>query len=738
MPIRMPEVRTVPVADIEIPMELSRLYDLIYNLWWTWSSRAHLLFSSIDPVRWIRYRNPVELLINVDPHRWEPLLLDENFMSSYQAVVGEFDDYLAGVKASWFRKTFPDYDAGPIAYFSTEFGWHESLGIYSGGLGILSGDHCKAASDLGLPFVGVGLLYRRGYFLQTVDADGEQQHFHPDFDVWRLPVLPVVGPGGKEVRVSVDLLDRKVHLRLWKATVGRVPVILLDSDVRENVAADRQITSILYVRGREMRLCQEILLGIGGVHALRALGIRPAVWHLNEGHSAFASLERIRDKVLQDKLPFAEAIRRVADNAVFTTHTPVPAGNEMFEAPLVSEYFSECAKRCGVPVDDLLALGLAVPGRNDGQFNLTALAIRTTRQTNGVSELHGRVADAMWRALWPVKQDEPDERKISHITNGVHVPTWIGPEMNDLLRRRLGQGYLARLLDPGFAEGIMAIPDAEFWEAHEAQKRRLIGFARERLIGQFARHGRSPKELRQIENLMDPGILTLGFARRFATYKRADLIFNDPGKLRAILTDADRPVQVLFAGKAHPADRPGQDLIRRIFEASLTPTFQGKIVFLENYDMRVARALVQGVDVWLNTPSRPHEASGTSGMKVAVNGGLNFSVLDGWWCEGYDRTHGWVIGRGQDSADDGAQNREDAESFYRVLLGEIVPCFYRRDPASALPVEWIGKMKRALAKLAPRFSAERMVRDYARKAYLPAALGEEPGAVIQESQFWQP
>ncbi len=735
---RMPEIRTVPVADIELPMELSRLYDIVYNLWWTWSPRAHLLFSAIDPVRWMRYRNPVELLINVEPHRWEPLLLDDNFMSLYEKLVDSFDDYLAGADRSWFRKTFPDYNAGPFAYFSTEFGWHESLGIYSGGLGILSGDHCKSASDLGLPFVGVGLLYRRGYFLQTVDADGGQQHFYPDFDVRRLPVLPIVGPGGKEVRVSVDLLERKVHLRLWKATIGRVPVILLDSDVRENVAADRQITSILYVRGREMRLCQEILLGIGGVHALRALGIEPAVWHLNEGHSAFASLERLRERVMAEKQPFEEALRRVAENAVFTTHTPVPAGNEVFEASLVKEYFEDCAKRCGVAVDKLLRLGRADSERDDGQFNLTALAIRSTRQTNAVSELHGRVADAMWRHIIPPKEDAADEQRVTHITNGVHVPTWLGPEMGELLRQRLGKGFLTRLLDPGFAEAVVAIPDADLWEAHQAQKKRLIGFGRERLIGQFARHGRSPKELRQIEGLMDPEVLTLGFGRRFATYKRADLIFNDPGRLRSILTESSRPVQMLFAGKAHPADRPGQELIRRIFEASLTPALEGRIVFLENYDMRVARMLVQGVDVWLNTPSRPHEASGTSGMKVAVNGGLNFSVLDGWWCEGYDRTHGWVIGRGQDNPNPAEQNREDAESFYKVLSGEIVPCFYRRDPASGLPVEWISRMKRAIAKLTPRFSTERMLRDYTRKAYLPAALGEEPGAVIQESQFWQP
>lgn len=736
--MRMPEIRTLPVADIEIPAEYDRLYDLVYNLWWTWSSRAHLLFSSIDPVRWLRYRNPVELLINVEPRRWESLLLDQGFQNSYRSVVGEFDRYLAGVETSWFRRTFPDYRGGPFAYFSTEFGWHDSLGIYSGGLGILSGDHCKSASDLGLPFVGVGLLYRRGYFLQTVDADGDQQHFYPDYDLRRLPLLPVIGPGGKEVRVGVEFFDRTVQLRLWKAQVGRIPVVLLDSDVRENTPADRQITAVLYVRGREMRLCQEMLLGMGGVQALRALGIRPSVWHLNEGHSAFSVLERMKDLVKREKLPVAEALRRVRDGSIFTTHTPVPAGNEAFPRPLVAEYLSDCAKRCGVPVEEILSLGRADPDRDDGQFNLTALAIRTSRHVNGVSELHGRVADALWRHLRPTEAQVAGERWISHITNGVHVPTWIGPEMHDLLDRHLGGSWLDRLLDPGFAQAVMAIPDAEVWAAHEAQKRRMITVARERLLGQFARHGWSPKELGRLERWMDPSALTLGFGRRFATYKRADLIFRDPARLEAILTNAAMPVQIVFAGKAHPADHPGKDLIRRIFEASLSPTFEGRIVFLENYDMGAARSLVQGIDVWLNTPSRPHEASGTSGMKVSVNGGLNFSVLDGWWCEGYDKSYGWVIGRGEDGVDSATQDREDAASFYATLADQIVPCYYRRDPATGLPVEWIGRMKKALARLTPRFSTERMVRDYARKLYVPAALGEEPGAVIREAQFWQP
>ena len=732
--MRMPEIPTLRSIDLQIPVELARLRDVTYNLWWTWSPRAHLLFHAIHPARWHHYHNPVEVLHHVAPSRWERLLLDPDFMSSYRTLVEEFDRYMSGADRSWLRRSHGDYEGGPIAYFSTEFGWHESLGIYSGGLGILSGDTCKSASDLGIPFVGVGLLYRRGYFRQTIDAEGQQQHFYPDYDLHRLPLLPVAGRDGKPLRVALDFPDRQVSIGVWKAAVGRVSVLLLDTDVAENDPADRTVTSFLYVRGREMRLCQEIVLGMGGVRALEALGIAPSVWHLNEGHSAFLSMERIHDQMVRNRISFAEAARRSAGNAVFTTHTPVPAGNEVFEVGLVREYFAGCARACGVSVEDVVSLGRARP-EDAGEFNLTALAIRTSSRVNGVSELHGRVADAMWRQLRP--SGFQGERFIGHVTNGVHAPTWIGPELADLLRRQLERPLEEMLLDPAFGDAIHAIPDADLWTAHRAQKNRLIVFARDRAQDQFARHGRSPLELRHVQRLLDPEALTLGFARRFATYKRAALLFSDLERLRGILGSQERPVQILLAGKAHPADQEGRDLIRSIFQVSVSPGFKGRVLFIEDYDMRIARYLVQGVDMWVNTPRRPHEASGTSGMKVAVNGGLNFSILDGWWCEGYDASHGWVIGENRDYSDPNLQDREDSAALYRVLEQEIVPCFYRRG-ASGLPEEWIARMKTAIAVLAPRFSASRMMQEYFEKLYLPASRREGWGSEMDEVQFWAP
>jgi len=734
----MPRLRisTLRHTEIEVPVELAGLGDLIYNLWWTWSHPAHRLFHRIDEVRWLRYHNPVELLLNLKPHRWEQLLLDETFLAQYRDVMDEFERYMADDAESWFSSAHGDYLGGPVAYFSTEYGWHDSLGIYSGGLGILSGDHCKSASDEGLPFVGIGLMYRRGYFQQTIDAEGYQQHYYPDYDLRRLPLLPVAGEDGRECTVHVELRGRRVAVRPWLAQVGRVPVLLLDSDLQENHPSDRPITSILYVRGREMRLCQEILLGIGGTRVLHELGIQPAVWHMNEGHSALLSVERVRELVDRERIRFDEALRRTRGNVVFTTHTPVPAGNETFESGLVRKYFEDHAHRFGIRTEELLALGHAHPENADDSFNLTALAIRTSSAANGVSELHGRVANEMWRHLVPDRA--PDRPAIGHVTNGVHVPTWIGPEILGLLQRHVGADVLDRLDDPGFAAAVEAIPDAEFWDAHGSQKRRLVEFARKSVQAQFARHGRSPDELRAIDGLLDPEHLTVGFARRFATYKRAALIFRDLARLKSIVASQERPVQILFAGKAHPADRPGQDLIREICRTAVSPDLNGRILFLENYNMRVARFLVQGVDVWLNNPRRPQEASGTSGMKVAVNGGLNCSVLDGWWCEGYDPAHGWSIGDERDWHDPERQDADDAESLYRVLADRIVPAFYERDAATGQPTGWIRRMKKAVAALAPRFSTARMVREYVDSYYVPASRREGWGSEFDEVRLWTP
>ena len=726
-----PKIETLPGAEVEIPRELRRLYDLAYNLWWTWSPSAHLLFSAIDPSRWIRSRNPVELLLGVEPHMWDPLLQNESFMSNYHAVIGEFDRYLAGGDTSWFHKSYPSFSGGPVAYLSTEYAWHECLGIYSGGLGVLSGDHCKSASDLGIPFVGVGLMYRRGYFRQSVDADGRQQHFYPDYDLRRLPLLPVAGPGGKPLRVQVELPGRAVQLRVWMATVGRVPVLLLDSDVRENDPADRPITSILYVHGREMRLCQEMVLGIGGYRALEAAGVSPSVWHLNEGHSALVSFERIRCNMEGEGLSFADAVTKTARTSVFTTHTPVPAGNETFDFALVRLYAD--AWSSGMAIDASAFVDLGRDTVDDRGFNMTVLAIRTASRINGVSKLHGRVADGMWKHLFPPA--EADREHIGAVTNGVHTPTWMGPEMGAMLRRHLGQDFEGRLLDPGFADEVLAIPDTDVWDAHTAQKNRLLRLVRERVLLQLARHGRSPEDLRRVQTLLAPDTLTLGFARRFATYKRADLIFRDLARLKAIVTSTTRPVQIVFAGKAHPADKPGQDVLRRIFEKSMSSDFWGRVVLLENYDMGVARFLVQGVDVWVNTPRRPLEASGTSGMKAAANGALNFSVLDGWWPEGYDPSLGFAIGRADDYGDFEAQDRDDAESLYRVLEDDVSRTFYDRD-ADSVPRAWIAMMKRSIARLAPRFSTARMVRDYAIRTYVPSM--RETDRTLDEERLWAP
>jgi glycogen phosphorylase len=698
-------IPTLQIADIELPEGMERLRDLAYDLWWSWSPLATRLFTWIDPDHWRRYHNPVELLINVEPHHWTRLLSDPEFRRAYDAVSAALDAYRT--RPRWYDQQGSPLP-GPVAYFSMEFGVHESLGVYSGGLGVLAGDHCKAASDLGVPLVGLGLLYRSGYFRQSVDADGFQQHVYPDNDFARLPVLPVQAPGGGVLTVPVDLPGRVVQAAVWKAQVGLVPVLMLDTDIPLNDPADRPIASILYVRGREMRLTQEIVLGVGGVRALRALNISPAVWHMNEGHVAFLGLERARERV-QSGEGLADAIKAVARNAVFTTHTPVPAGNETYDRELVRRYLGPWAQDVGTDPEAALALGT-----EGGQFNLTVLAIRLSSSVNAVSKLHGQVSSAMWRHLWPGAPDAP----VSAITNGVHTETWVGPEMRALYTQHIDRAWEEHLLEPETWNRVAEVPDAELWAAHRSQKERLVRFVRERVRMQSARHGLAPDDLRGVERLLDPRALTIGFARRFATYKRAVLVLSDLERLRAVLSDPERPVQFVFAGKAHPADRAGQDVIRRLFLLT-QGEFRGKVVFLEDYDMEVARMMVQGCDVWLNTPRRPQEASGTSGMKSPISGGINLSILDGWWVEGFRGDNGWAFGE-SGSAEAEAQDREDAAALYRLLEEEVVPLFFAKDD-DGLRHGWIGRMKNSIASVVPNFSAHRMVRDYLKQVYLPAA-----------------
>jgi starch phosphorylase len=698
-------IPTLQIADIELPEGMERLRDLAYDLWWSWSPLATRLFTWIDPDHWRRYHNPVELLINVEPHHWTRLLSDPEFRRAYDAVIEALDTYRT--RPRWYDQQGSPL-AGPVAYFSMEFGLHESLGVYSGGLGVLAGDHCKAASDLGVPLVGVGLLYRSGYFRQSVDADGFQQHVYPDNDFARLPVLPVQAPGGGVLTVPVDLPGRVVQAAVWKAQVGLVPVLMLDTDIPLNDPADRPIASILYVRGREMRLTQEIVLGVGGVRALRALNISPAVWHMNEGHVAFLGLERARERV-QSGEGLEDAIKAVARSAVFTTHTPVPAGNETYDRELVRRYLGPWAQDVGTDPEAALALGT-----EGGQFNLTVLAIRLSSSVNAVSKLHGQVSSAMWRHLWPGAPEAP----VSAITNGVHTETWVGPELRALYTQHIDRAWEEHLLEPETWNRVAGVPDAELWAAHRSQKERLVRFVRERVRMQSARHGLAPDDLRGVERLLDPRALTIGFARRFATYKRAVLVLSDLERLRAVLSDPERPVQFVFAGKAHPADRAGQDVIRRLFLLT-QGEFRGKVVFLEDYDMEVARMMVQGCDVWLNTPRRPQEASGTSGMKSPISGGINLSILDGWWVEGFRGDNGWAFGE-SGSAEAEVQDREDAAALYRLLEEEVVPLFFAKDD-DGLRRGWIGRMKNSIASVVPNFSAHRMVRDYLKQVYLPAA-----------------
>jgi starch phosphorylase len=706
-PVRVP---SIPAASFPLPPRLEGLRRLAYNLHWSWHPRTRGLFSLVDRTAWARYRNPIPVISG--PTEWSRLLDDAKFLAEYHDVLAEFDTYMSNGSGHWFQRRYGDALEGPIAYFCAEYGFHESLGIYSGGLGVLAGDHMKTASDMALPAIGVGLLYRKGYFRQTIDADGHQEHEYPDYDLTRLPLSRVQDASGVPLTVTLELPGRDLSIAVWLAQVGRIPVLLLDTDLPENDESDRPITNILYVRGREMRLHQELVLGIGGVRAIRALGLAPAVWHLNEGHSAFLLAERAREYVA-NKVTLEHAWVRVRDNSVFTIHTPVSAGNERFDADLVRRVAGPLLDAGGVPVEEVLDLGLGIDGDRGG-FDMTAFSLRLTRGANAVSHLHAETANATWHEII----DHP----ILGITNGIHGPTWIGEPIAAHLEN-LGADLdaLDETTEEGrFWERIERIPARDMWEAHQRQKRELAHFARGRLRSQFARHGEAPTVLQELETALEPDVLTIGFARRFATYKRAGLLFSDIDRLARMLADPDRPVQVVFAGKAHPADRPGQRVIQEIFQRSRSPQLRGRVFILEDYNMRVARFLVQGVDVWLNNPRRPLEASGTSGMKAAQNGVPNVSVLDGWWDEGYEGDNGWAIGDRESDPDEAAQDWRDAQDLYRLLEEQIVPSYYERD-ATGLPPRWLGVMRRAMATALWRFSTTRMLHEYTELLYLPAA-----------------
>ena len=699
-------------VEPDIPKPLQALKELASNLWLSWNFDAVMLFMRLDYDLWIESRqNPARLLGMVSQERYEQLSKDDSYLAALTRVYDRFKAYKDG--ETWFGKK----GKGVVAYFSMEYGLDVSLPIYSGGLGVLSGDHMKTSSDLGLPLVGVGLLYRQGYFQQYLNADGYQQEQYPENDWYNMPVAICRDKAGEPVRISVQMGEALVIAQIWEVAIGRSSLYLLDTNIPENAEEFRSITSMLYGGDKENRMRQELLLGIGGMRALRALGISVTVAHMNEGHSAFLAIERIRELVSSASLTLHEAIEAVRPTHIFTTHTPVPAGNERFAEELMQKYFHNIVDGIDISYHDFMALGRENPDDELEHFCMTVLALRLSSYNNAVSQLHGDVSQEMWQSIWPSipQQDVP----IRGITNGVHVRTWLSHDLIELLDRYFGPRFYD---DPTYLQiwdRIDRVSDEELWRTHLRRKERLVAFSRERLQQQYRRRGMSPSEITAAGEVLSPNTLTLSFARRFATYKRATLLFRDPDRLYRLLTNADFPVQIIFSGKAHPHDVAGKNLIKEIVHFAQQPEIQRRLVFLENYDMGVAKYMVSGSDVWLNTPRRPMEASGTSGMKAAINGVLNCSILDGWWAEGYDPSLGWAIGSGEHYDDEEQQDEIESKLLYDLLEREVVPRYYERG-RDDLPREWIGMMKASMQKLGADFASHRMLMEYADYFYKPA------------------
>ena len=699
----------------DLPRRINRLGELAYNLWWTWQPNAQRLFSRIDNDLWERLsHNPILLLRQVERSTLNEAAQDNKYMARYDSVFAEFDNYLAN-SDTWSDRTHPKLASKPIAYFSMEYGLHETLPIYSGGLGVLAGDHLKEASDLGLPLVGVGLMYAEGFFSQRISEDGWQDAFNNPLKFKDLLVLPVLEKDGTPLTVSVELPDRQVTLRLWEVRIGRVPLFLMDSDVESNSEEDRTLTARLYWSDLDRRIMQEIVLGVGGVRVLRALGYNPSVWHMNEGHAAFLTLERARELVAGGA-SFTDAIEKIRRQNIFTTHTPVPAGNDEFPLWLIDKYLSNCWPQLELDRDQFVDLARNRQSWGES-FSMGVLALHNSAGRNAVSELHGRVARKMWHFLW--EDEEVDDVPITYVTNGVHTDNWIARRLGVLYDKYLGPDWREHLDDPEIWSKLEEIPPEELWAFRMHQKRKLSFRMQEWARTRWSKGGFHPVQVVASGALIDPYVLTIGFARRFATYKRASLILRDVERLLDIINRPNRPVQIIFAGKAHPADEPGKQLIQQIYRAVKKAETSGRLVFLEDYDMNIARYLVQGVDVWLNTPRRPMEASGTSGMKAALNGGLNFSVLDGWWREAYNGRNGWAIGEDRDPDVPEVQDKADALSLYSTLENEVIPQYYDRN-GDWIPLDWVDRMKNSLRTVTPQFSTRRMVKEYVERLYVPA------------------
>lgn len=699
----------------QLPKKIEKLSEISNNLWWSWNTEYLKLFKQIDMDLWEKIgKNPVKFLKLVDQEKLESIAEDAEFVKEYNKSVENFTNYMNS-KNTWFNKTYPDNKNDLIAYFSAEYGLDEVLPIYSGGLGILSGDHLKSSSDLGLPLVAVGLLYKNGYFHQKINNIGMQESEYHDIELDSLPITPVKRETGEDLIISVKMASGNIYLKVWKICVGRINLYLLDSDIEENKEEYRGVTLRLYGGDQEMRIQQEIVLGIGGVTLLRELGLAPTIYHMNEGHSSFLVLELIKNVMESKKVSFNIAKDIVTAKTVFTTHTPVPAGNDIFPIDLVERYFDGFWTKLGLSKEEFLELGMKPKEENKTTFNMGILALKVAGKKNGVSKLHGAVSRELFGDVWP--EIAPNESPITYVTNGVHTCTWLAPTLKELYNKYLTPFWQDKIHLNETWEKINDIPDIELWNEHQLRKEKLLALVKENVTNRLRNTGMRYDEIKEITSKLNPNALTIGFARRFATYKRATLIFSDLERITQILNDESRPVQLIFAGKAHPKDLEGQYLIKRIHEVSLMPQFKGKIFLLEGYDMAMARHLVSGVDVWLNNPRRPMEASGTSGEKASVNGVVNFSILDGWWAEGYNQKNGWAIGTNAEYYSYEEQDKADSDSIYNILENKIIPTYYNKE--DGISKDWIRYMKNSIISTGGNYSMARMITDYTNQLYIP-------------------
>ena len=700
----------------QLPKRIEKLSVIANNLWWSWNTNFLKIFKEIDIDLWERVgKNPVKFLKNVSQEKLEEASNNQEILKEYDKYAKDFEDYLKS-RNTWFNKKYPENTGDLIAYFSAEYGLDEILPIYSGGLGILSGDHLKSASDLGVPLIAVGLLYKNGYFWQTINGRGEQETEYKDLEIEDLPIIPVKDVDGQDLIISVDMPKKKLYIKVWEIRVGRVTLYLMDSDIDANIPEYREITKTLYGGNQETRIQQEIVLGMAGVELLRRLGVKPTVYHMNEGHSSFLILKLIENVIKDKKVSFNIARSIVSSKTVFTTHTPVPAGNDIFPLELMEIYFKDYWDKLGIDKQEFFKMGMKPNANPNSGFDMGVLALKVAGKKNGVSKLHGAVSRDLFGDIWP--NIAANESPITYVTNGIHTCSWIPQNIKNLYNEYLAPYWQDNIHEDGIWERINNIPDEKLWNAHMERKRKLIALVKDSTTKRLHRCGYSYQEIDKITSKLSENVLTIGFARRFATYKRATLIFKDLERITQIFSNENRPIQIIFAGKAHPADKEGQDLIKYIHEISMKPQFKGKIFLLENYNIAMSRYLISGVDVWLNTPRRPMEASGTSGQKASVNGVINFSVLDGWWAEGYNSKNGWYIGLNAEYENYEVQDKADSDDIYTTLENKIIPTYYERNKEN-IPEKWVKIMKNSIITTGGRFSTSRMLVDYVDKVYIP-------------------